>query len=407
MQVIFYVGKAYPHADTLRNLRRNGYELGLFRDTTQALSNVDVFKHVIELDFSSEQDFRRSLRQTKLPKIDGLVCTHENYILFKAIAAEVLSLPAISTDSARYCTDKFAMRTRFLEYAPHITPRFALVASENQLLDFAHSTNYPLIIKPTALIKSLLVSKCNDEHELLNAYRSASAQINDMHTKLHITTRPPAIIVEEFISGQMCSIAAFVDHDGTIQACAGIAALTTAQDVGFNDSFLYARKLDGYSPAMIDAIMQTASDGVQALSMRSTAAHIEIIHNEKEAKIVEIGARIGGYRPFLYQTSYGIDMIQQEINVALGEPIDVSGQFKRYSALYELFPSGLGSFVQLEALPSPETFDYFNQVAKPGDVVGQAKNGYGSAAIIGISDADEYSFKKKCTDVERIRVTTR
>lgn len=372
------------------------------------MKNEEVFEYVITLDFSSEDNFKKTLSETRdLPNIDGLLCSYENYIVFKSLAADILSLPALSVEAARACTDKYDMRTRFMQYNPGITPEFIFIDSRDRLLEFAHTAGYPLILKPTNLVKSLLVSKCNNEEELLDAYTKTLAQIDEVYRKLHITNRNPGIILEQFITGRMCSVAGFVDKNGVLHFSDGIAKLTTAQEIGFDDNFLYARKLrNNFDPELKTKIFQVAQDGVMALSMRSSPAHIEIIYNETEVKLVEIGARIGGYRPFLYKASYGIDLLEQELNTAIDAPIDMSGHFRSYSALYELFPRQTSTFVNLANVGPEGAYDYFHQVARPGDNVGRAKDGYKSPAIIGITNSDLEVFEQRCRDIERIEVVT-
>lgn len=408
MKTIFYVGRAYPHHDALLQLKNLGYTLGILHDMSLELKNQAVFDHVVELDYSTEDTFKRSLdRTTDLPKIDGLLCSHENYIVFKAIAAETLQVPSMSIEAARACTDKYKMRSRFLEYNSEITPEFTFVESEQQLLDFAKRVGYPLILKPTNLVKSLLVTKCSTEDELLLAYKTTAAQVDDIYKKYHVTNRTPGLILEKFIVGRMCSVAAFVDKDGTPHFCDGIVDLVTAQDIGYDDNFLHARKLiNDVDPALKEKIFKVARDGIAALDMRSSPAHVEIIYNDTDVQLVEIGARTGGYRPFLYKQSYGIDMLEQEARNAVGEQPRMDGDFKQYSALYELFPRAKSTFIRLENLQPKAAYAYLHEVAKPGDQVGCAKDGYKSLAVIGITDDDAASFAAKSGAVENIQVIT-
>lgn len=408
MKIVFYVGKAYPHRANLERIQAAGCRLGLFHDENTTIKNKDLFDYILPLDFSSEEAFVASLRSTPdLPVIDGLLCSYENYIVFKSLAAEVLSLPSLSPESARASTDKYVMRQRFLDFDSSITPRFALVDSKASLLAFSRSANYPLIMKPTNLVKSLLVSKCNDETELLSAYEDTMLRIADVYKQVGMTNREPAIIVEEFITGTMCSVAGFTDAAGEVYLCDGIVQLTTAQQIGFNDNFLYARTLANDLPADTKAsILAVAKKGIQALGMTSSPAHVEIIYNDSEVKLVEIGARIGGYRPFLYEQSYGIHLLDQELAIALGERPDVSGDMARASAMYELFPERESTFVRLDGAKDPSAYTYFHLVATPGKKVGPAKNGYKAAAIIGIADENRESFAARVNEIDAIKVVT-
>ncbi len=407
MKTIFYVGRSYPHASTLSKLKRTGYSLGILHDKTRPLKNETLFDYILEFDFSSEAAFEENLLHADLPHIDGLLCVYENYIVFKAIAAAVLSLPSLSIDAARACTDKYLMRSRFLNYDPKLTPEFTFVESTEQLLEFAATTGYPLIMKPTNLVKSLLVTRCNNETELLRAYKTTIAQIDSLYQKQQVTNRTPGVIVERFVVGSMCSVAAFVDNKGIPHFCDGIVELVTAQDIGYDDSFLYSRKIaTDYQSDLQSQLFAVASDGIAALGMQSSPAHIEIIFNDHETKLVEIGARTGGYRPFLYEESYGIDMIEQEARIATRQQPELSENFVRYAAMYELFPHKKSTFVALRNAKDPKSYRYFHQTAQPGDTIGRAEDGYRAVAIIGIADTDKDSFVSACNDIEKIDVVT-
>ncbi len=406
MKNLFYIGRAYPHRDVLLRLKSLGYSLGLLADPTRKLhNNRDLFDTVIELDFSSENAFRAAIRAASFPKIDGILCTYENYIVFKAILAEQLNLPSLTYESARACTDKYEMRNLFFESNPAITPEFSFADSEQAALDFANTVGYPVILKPTNLVKSLLVSKCATQDELIANYRSTYGQLHEIYSKQGVTDRTPRLIVERFIKGTMCSIAAFTDTEGTPYLCDGIADLITAQDKGFDDNFLYARTLQsGQDEHLLERLRAAAIEGISALNMTSSPAHVEIIYNENEVKIVEIGARIGGYRPFLYQESYGLDLIEQEARVAIGEIPNLDDAFVQYSAMYELFPHSEGVLEQIEGDFNWERFKYYHQVAHPGDMVGCAKNGYRAAVVVGITSSSKVEFAKLVQSIDTMKV---
>lgn len=406
MKNLFYIGRAYPHREALLKLKKLGYSLNLLADPARQLrKNKDLFDRIIELDFTSEEAFREAIKLTEFPKIDGILCTYENYIVFKAIISKKLQIPSLNYESARACTDKYEMRSLFLASNPDITPEFAFADSEQAVLDFADQVGYPIILKPTNLVKSLLVSKCANKDELIANYRSTRDQLEKVYKEQSVTNRTARLIVERFIKGTMCSIAAFTDADGTPYLCEGIADLVTAQDKGFDDNFLYSRTLqEGQSNELKRRLRRAAIDGIRALGMTSSPAHVEIIYNEDEVKIVEIGARIGGYRPFLYQESYALDLIEQEARIAIGEIPTLDRDFVKYSAMYELFPHSEGAFVQIDGNSTEDSYAYYNQVAASGDMVGCAKNGYKAAAIIGVVSPSKLDFDEKAHSIDNMKV---
>lgn len=408
MKTLFFVGRAYPHRSVLLDFVAQGYTLGIFLDPVYPLKNGDIFKTVIELDFSSPKSVQAGLAAlpNDLP-IDGLLCNYENYITYKVLIARHFGLPSLSEASAAACTDKAIMRTKFTAFDPKITPQFMRVDSKNDLLAFAAAHGYPIVLKPTGLVKSLLVTISNSEEELLAAYEHTVHEIAALYKKNRVTDRSPQIIAEEYITGAMCSVAAFVDSDGTPHLCEGIVELTRAKDIGLDDNSLYARKLKGDIPAHLqEKIRHIAISGIRALGMTSSPAHVEIIYNDTTAKLVEIGARIGGYRPFMYKESYGINMFEQEALVSTGDIPKIGGTFTNYTAMYELFPQRGGIFSYLDAFKKDTPYAYIHEVAQKGDTVGLAKDGFKAAAIIGISQKSRVIFDQECADVEMITVQT-
>ena len=102
----------------------------------------------------------------------------------------------------------------------------------------------------------------------------------------------------------------------------------------------------------------------------------------KGVKIIEIGARIGGYRPRMYNYSYGLDLIEQEVKLAIAEQPSLDGEFSTFCAVYELFPEHEGKFHSVAGDINISSLTYYRETAKSGQLVGPAKNGYKASAII-------------------------
>lgn len=405
---IYFVGKPYPLPEAIASCRQLGYKIGLFLDKNAKLPlDPETYDHIVEVNFSSAQTMIQSLAGIPL-QVSGLICTYENYIVAKSRLAEYFKVSAPDVISAQITTDKYLMRKAFLKSDATITPNFALISSEKELISATNGLNYPLMLKPTNLVKSLLVLKCNSKKELLENYDYAKNKIGELYEKYKIYDRDPQLIVEEYISGKSCSIAAFVDSEGTPHFCDGIVALTSAQEHGVDDNYIYAR----YLPANIDKALEkklfkTAEKGIRAIGLKSAPAHVELIFNESEVKLIEIGARIGGYRPRMYDASYGIDMIMQEIKLALGKKPDVSGTFRAYSGVFELFPEIEGLFDTIEGASDTEQYAYYSVKAKPGQKIGPAKRGYKASVVIIVNAKDKKSYDRLQASLDIITIRTK
>jgi len=402
---IYLVGKSDPYSESIQAIRRLGYSVGIFQDNRLTLKYPESYDNVIPIDFSKLDEEIMRLAIDELA-IDGLLCTYENYIIAKCKLATYLSVSSSSIESAEMATDKYLMRQAFLRADSTITPRFAAISSQVDLLEFAATATYPLIIKPTNLVKSLLVMCCNNQEELLENFTYAEVTIKELYRKYNIYDHKPRLIVEEFITGKSCSVAAFVDHEGVVHFCEGIVSLTTAQEHGAADTYLYSRQLPlEVNDTLSKKIFAVSERGVKALAMRSTPAHIELMYDGDDVKIIEIGARIGGYRPRMYKFSYGMNLIDQAVKLALMQQPDLSGSFKAYSAVFELLPETEGAFVTINTSDvMTDKFTYFKVQPKQGQLVGPAKNGHKATATIIIVEEDKDKFNTLCRQVDRMRV---
>jgi biotin carboxylase len=403
---IYLVGKPDPQLAAVKSVQKAGYQVGIFLDTHATIKNTAAYDSVIRVDFDHLDRELPRLAALDLP-IAGLLCTYENYILARAQLAQALRVPGLSVAAAERCTDKYLMRQAFSADAPNITPAFQRISSLEQAQGFAKAHGYPVIIKPTNLVKSLLVLRCSNDQELYDNFTYAINRIAPLYQKYRVFDREPALIIEQYVTGASCSIAAFVDAQGEPHFCEGVTALTNAQDIGAADNYIYNRKLPArLHGSLSQSLFITAREAIKALSMSSSPDHVELIYAHDKVWVIEIGARIGGYRPRMYELSYGIDLHAQEIAIAVGQAPELVGNFRAFSAVYELFPAREGHFrtVIHRADFSPQNYAYYAVKAHPGALVGPAKNGYKAAAIVIASHPNYETFAAQCAAIEGLSV---
>jgi biotin carboxylase len=403
-QFIYVVGQPDTTSSFVEAVHQAGYQAGILLDTQLSSKKLDAYDRIIPMNFDNVADELIRLDSLSL-NMTGLVCTYENYIVAKATIGEHFKVATLSVESARLSTDKSLMRQAFLAHDTTISPDFSTVDSLQQALDFASTHSYPLIIKPTNLVKSLLVLRCDNEEQLRDRFTYAASTIEQLYEKYKIYDRAPQLIIEEFIQGEQFSIAAFVDQYGVPHFCDGIVKLRNAQDIHVDDNYLYSRTLP--APVTDEAAAEmyaTAEKGVRALKMTSVPAHIELMSGPQGTKIIEIGARIGGYRPRMYNYTYNVDLTAQEIRLALSQEPNLKGDFQKHTAVYELFPEQEGMFEQISGSFDIEKLTYYRVTAKQGSLVGPAKNGFKATAIIIVTNSDEVLFNEICSQVESAKV---
>lgn len=401
---IYIVGQADQQSTTVNAIRKQGYMVGFLLDKTLNLKDESPYDRVERVDFSQLDTELERLGTLDLELV-GLQCTYENYVVAKAKLGEYFDVPAPSIHSAMLSTNKALMRQAFIDADSAISPAFKHVESTEDAVAFAATYGYPVIIKPTSLVKSLLVLKCDDEAQLRERFEYALETIGRLYEKYNIYERSAQLIIEEFIVGEQFSIAAFVDSNGTPHFCDGIVSLKNAQDIGVDDNYLYSRTIPADLPDSVAAQMfEVAEKGIKALQMRSIPAHVELMYGPNGVKIIEIGARIGGYRPRMYEYSYGLDLVSQEINLAVDKTPDLEGAFSTFTAVYELFSEKEGSFVQISGDIPEQELTYYRVTVKYGDKTGPAKNGYKAAAIVIVTHKDEDTFRMLCAQVDTLSV---
>ena len=394
-QYVFCVGRPDHKSLSVKHIHSLGYKAGIFADSQRSFGDqLNEYDVVIPVDFTSLESRIDGLASWR-GRVRGLLCTYENYIVSKAQLGAYFDVPTLSVQAAKAATDKLIMRTAFAAKAPAISPAFQHIDTENDAINFANQYGYPVIIKPTNLVKSLLVTRCNTEQELRDTVKYTQQSLPDVYKKYGVFDHNPQIIIEEFITGPMYSIAGFVDKAGLLQVCPGATSLVSAQMIQKDDNYLYSRTL----PAAIDKaiyaeLVYATKEGVRAMGLTSTSIHAELIIGRTGIKIVEIGARIGGYRPRMYNLSYGIDLIDLSIRNALDIPLNINSNMppQKTTSTYELFADSEGSFARISGPIDSIKKDsiYFSQKLQPGEPTGRAKDGHKAAAVI-IQVADSAS----------------
>lgn len=394
MTHVLIVGKKFTALTDY--LIEHGYTFTLLQDKLATKYPDKKFKNRLVVDFSSQSVLLDSLSSLKHAP-DLVVATYENYVLPAAWIADYLDLPGLPISAAEACTDKFAMRTLFAQAPEKISPDFAIVHDEADIINFAHAHSFPLILKPANLAKSLLVTRSNDIDELLENYRKSTELLASTYKK-YAPNRTPKLIVEEFLEGSIHSVDAFVASDGEPFVLEQIVDYQTGYDIGYNDNFHYSRTLP--STLSIDeqsSLRHCAEVGIKALGIKNSPAHVEIIMTSQGPRIVEIGARNGGYRERMHRLANGIDITEAALAVASGMAPSIKANKNDSCSVLELFAKEGGTFVgisnidQLRALPS---LHYLSVKATAGEYTGKSSDGYRAAAVIILSHASKEQFAK-------------
>lgn len=393
MSHILIVGQKF--SSLVEYIESHGHTYTFLQDILRTKFPDKKFKHRVVADFSSRENLLAAADM--IPRsIDAVITTYENYILPTAWIAEHLGLPGLPVATAEACTDKFLMRSLFDNAHEKISPAFATVTSEDDVRQFASTHSFPLILKPANLAKSLLVTKSSDLNELIANYRHSVELLQTIYKK-YAPNRTPKLIIEEFLEGSIHSVDAFIDNNGTPHVLDQIVDYQTGYDIGYDDNFHYSRLLPSkLREADQVALRHCAAIGIRALGMKNSPAHVEIIMTNDGPRIVEIGARNGGYRERMHSLANGIDVTGIALDIALGKKPNTIATKNEPCAVIELFPKTPGIFTGIDenALRSLQSTNYLSVKVTPGTFTGKAGDGYKMVAIIILHNPDPITFNR-------------
>jgi biotin carboxylase len=395
-RTILIVGNSFSNLRSY--LREHNFEYITLKDAAVAKHPEKRLKRRVLCDFSTPESILQTVdKLAKTTKIDGVMCIYEHYILAAAQIAEHLGLPGMPIEAAKACTDKYIMRGKFKDAPAKISPDYTSVTSEADVRRFAEAHEFPIILKPANLSKSLLVTKNHTMDELLQNYQRTMGSIDAVYAK-YAPGAVPKLLIEEFMEGPVHSVDAFIDERGQPHVLDAVVDYQTGYEIGYDDNFHYSRLLPSkLTHAQTEDIRRVAAMGCKALGMRSSPAHVEIIRTKDGPRIVEIGARNGGYRERMHWLANDYDITGSALRLALGEAPDIELSRREPVAVLELFPKTPGTFTgianedKLEDLPS---LVYFDVKAEPGKFVGKSSDGYKMCAVVILHHADSEQFTR-------------
>lgn len=383
--MVLFVGSYLPtQQKALERLsKRVGRELTacvLFDDTEVAQAKKPA-PGTIELlcDFSSDQSLQKVLAPYKRRFLAVTCRAERNIPLLSRVLPHVPYLNAPTESSLEWATNKIKMRTMLRNYDKAISPKFLVVHdAEKETIDrIVKNIGFPLVIKPAGLAASLLVTLCYHREELEAALGKTVKKIDQIYKKKR-GRGLPQILVEEFMEGSMYSIDVYVNQRGVMYFMP-LVYVRTGRSVGYDDFFGYMRITPVNIQAhRIEAARQVAAKAVEALNLRSTTCHIELMRTEDGWKVIELGPRIGGFRHEMYELSYGMDHSMNDILVRIPKKPVLTKKVKGYTAVMQFYARSKGRLSALEGINKARKLSSFSKInikKKIGDLCDFARNG--------------------------------
>jgi len=335
---------------------------------------------VISCNFRSRVKVRKAL-QPIMDKLAAVVAQYEDRIPeLKKIIPHVPYLPTPTMESLDWATDKLIMRRLIDTHDSSLTPKF-LVAKDASLdvIERVSRIGYPVVVKPAGLGGSRLVSMCYHEEELQHVLKKTFRKLQRAYRDQN-GRGEPQVIIEQVMEGVMYSVDGYVNSKGKVTLCPPVH-VKTGKEIGFDDFFGYRQLTPTLlSKRSIADANEATIETVKALSLRSTTIHCELFKTEHGWKIIELGPRMGGYREVLYELSYGIDHIMNDVLIRMGRQPVIPKKLIGHTVYMKFYAKEEGMLTKVMGVAKIKKLESFVSVIvnkNVGDEALYAKSGDG------------------------------
>lgn len=203
----------------------------------------------------------------------------------------------------------------------------------------------------------------------------------------------------------MYSIDTYVDSRGKTWHCP-LVKIQTARNIGRDDFYHYSQLTpSGLKSSTVEKAQQVAENAIHALGLRSVTAHTELVKVDDEWKVIEIGARLGGNRPLIYDLSCDINHAVNDILIRIPRKPNIPKKCKGVSGYLKFYGDKEGWITEIKGLKKIEELKSFHSIVankKVGDRATFAKNGGKAVATVFLYNNDRSKF---LADVRRIEQT--
>lgn len=377
-------------------------------DEVNGQANLSKPITTLAVDFDSIRDIQAAL-MPYMDRLYAVTAQYENCITeLQKLVPHVPYLSMPTERSLDWATEKKLMRKMLEAFDASLVPGYMEVhdASDKTIAAVEKTLHYPVMVKPSGLGGSWLVTMAQNREDLQLTLDHVFATIQSGYDN-EVRRRKPAVLVEEFMEGDMYSVDTYVAPNGTCRHTPPVRVIT-GRKVGFDDFFGYLRLApSGLDEAQIALAQQTAEKACKALCLRSVTAHVELMKTPHGWKVIELGPRIGGYRHDIYNLSYGINHIMNDIRNRAGEEPSVPTEAGQHTAVMYVYGKNEGVLTAthgLEDIRDLPSLVSIVQTWQVGDAVRFAKNAGDPVFTITLSSADESQLQKDIATIEQTLV---
>lgn len=308
----------------------------------------------------------------RVPELAGVTTTSEFYLHAVAEVAQSLGLPGNPPEVVRLCRNKADVRRALAIRGVH-QPRFAEVRSPGEVPAAVAHTGSPYVLKPVDDSGSVNVRICAGVPEGI----AHAATILDVRINTRGQPVAGAALVEEYVTGAEFSVEMF--SAGGLAQCAGITRKAVSPSpYCVETGHIYPADVDA---ATGEALVDAARAVLDATGVRFGPTHTELRLGPAGPVVIELNCRLaGGMIPELVRLSTGVDLIEQQLRCAVGEPLHLpEPRTDRWAGIRFITADRPGVFGGVTGIDQARQHPGVVQAAvtmRPGTEVDRPRNAY-------------------------------
>lgn len=384
-----------------------GYRVGLISEFPEAIGarDADFFIEAASKDPGQALKAATELMSRGF-NFDGVISLCWDCAPSVALIAEHFNLRAVSRETAENCTRK-DLRSKVLELRSIPAPRYCLVKSAAEVLEFVKNNELPIILKPTNRSSSKGVILVEQLDQIDAAIRYCQSYSED-----------GVLVANEYLSGS--------EHSTEGLMINGKLYLSAISDRVFRyeEYKPYFVEVGDIMPTtlsdtQIDTLTQVTEAAALALGITDGIVKGDLLLSERRGcTVLEIAARLGGPRfgTEMVPLSNGTNILRAAIQQALGEEIDLNllkPKFAKGMVNRSIFPLP-GEVIEISGLdtarelPGFYDFSWWMHPLKPGDKIDPYENSCGGIGyFIVYGDTREDALIRADAIEKKISIKTR
>lgn len=328
----------------------------------------------VEKEVISTIDTPAILEAAKRHQINGIMTLASDMPMQSvAVVSREMGLVGISEDTALKATNKAFMRDALRESEVPV-PLYFRVKDKDEFktaVGKVRDVGYKCIVKPADNSGSRGVDLLKDDADLDVAYEYT----------VHYS-RGGEIVVEEFMEGPEVSVETLAVN-GDVHIIQITDKLTTGSPFFVEMGHSQPSQL---SEQTKDEIRQVTIAANKAIGIQDGPSHTEIIITKDGPKIVELGARLGGdcITTHLVPLSTGVDMVECNIKIALGEKPSLISKWTKGSAI-RYIKTDIGKVSEIQGLEKAKSLPGVVQISIVhgiGEQIGEIKSSVDRAGFV-------------------------